>query len=336
MNRVGREGRGESVWMGFFLYAVLDAFAPICARRGDAARADRYRRQSEAYQRALNGQAWDGEWYRRGWYDDGDPLGSRESDECRIDALAQAWAVISGAAPRDRVAACLDAVEEHLISDDERLIRLFTPPFDSTPHDPGYIKGYVPGVRENGGQYTHAATWVARAMAEAGRRERAAALLEMLNPVTHALTAERLARYQVEPYVICADVYGAPPLVGRGGWTWYTGSSGWYWRVAVESLLGVRLEGGARLVIDPRVPDDWPEFGVDYRVPAAAGGGAGDAATAPTTFAIRVLNPSRRAGRVTKATFDGEPVEIAGGAAIVPIARDGRRHVVEIELGSHG
>ncbi len=322
MNRVGREGRGESVWLGFFLYGVLDAFAPLCEARGDAARAARYRQRREAYRLALEQHAWDGDWYRRGWYDDGAVLGSRASDECRIDALAQAWAVISGAAAPARAARALDAVEEHLISDRDGLIRLLAPPFDATPHDPGYIKGYVPGVRENGGQYTHAATWVVRALAEIGRRQRAAALLALLNPINHARTREQVARYKVEPYVICADVYGAEPHVGRGGWTWYTGSSGWYWRVALENVLGLRLEAGARLVVKPCIPDEWPAFTVDYRLPDGR-----------TTYALRVANPRACSARVTAGTLDGVPLAIDETGAIVPLARDGARHVVEITLG---
>ena len=197
---------------------------------------------------ALNEAGWDGAWYRRAYYDDGTPLGSAASDECRIDALAQAWAVISGVAPPERAAQCLDALETELVSEEERLIRLLAPPFDRTAHDPGYIKGYVPGVRENGGQYTHAALWAVQALFEAGRTARAAALLEMLSPTSHARSAEEVATYQVEPYVIAADVYGAAPHVGRGGWTWYTGSAGWMFRVIIETLLGCRREGGEILV----------------------------------------------------------------------------------------
>ncbi|MHB8079443.1 MAG: GH36-type glycosyl hydrolase domain-containing protein, partial [Candidatus Krumholzibacteriia bacterium] len=254
--------------------------------------------------------------------DDGTVLGSRASDECRIDALAQAWAVISGAAPSARAAAALDAVERELISERDGLLRLLAPPFDRTTHDPGYIRGYVPGVRENGGQYTHAAAWVVRAMASAGRRDRVAALLELLNPINHALTPAQVAVYQVEPYVICADVYGAPPHVGRGGWSWYTGSSGWYFRVALESLLGLRPADGDRLVVKPCVPDDWPEYTVEYRLPDGA-----------TTYVIRVVNADGCAARVVAATADGTPCALADGAAIVPLVGDGGRHAVEIALG---
>ncbi len=255
MNRVGREGRGESVWVGFFLFAMLDDWAQLCAQRGDHTRARRYGEARRRLGTALDGAAWDGAWYRRAWYDDGAVLGSAANDECRIDALAQAWAVISGAASPERAAASLDAAEAHLVSPDDGMIRLLTPPFDRTPHDPGYIKGYLPGIRENGGQYTHAALWLVRAEAEAGRRAHAADFLDMLTPVWHGGSAERAATYQVEPYVVAADLYGVAPHVGRGGWTWYTGSSGWMLRVALESLLGFTLEGGHTLVLRPRIPD---------------------------------------------------------------------------------
>jgi cellobiose phosphorylase len=323
MNRVGRLGRGESTWMGFFLVAIIDAFAPLCETRGDGERAARYRAHREALAAALNEGGWDGQWYRRGYYDDGAPLGSRENRECRIDALAQAWSVLSKVAPPARAASALDQVEAQLISDDDRLVRLLTPPFVDTPRDPGYIRGYVAGVRENGGQYTHAATWVVRALAELGRRDRAAAVLDLLNPVLHAATPGQVARYKVEPYVVAADVYGAEPHVGRGGWTWYTGSSGWLQRVALESVLGVRGEGGDTLVVAPCVPDAWPGFSLDWRLP-------GDG----TRYAVSVRNPHGRADTVVAATLDGHPVPVEGGAARVPLRRDGGTHVVEVTLGA--
>jgi N,N'-diacetylchitobiose phosphorylase len=218
MNRVGREGRGESVWLGFFLHGILDDFIPLCEARGDAGRAGRYRAYRSELGDALNaaGAGWDGGWYRRAYYDNGAPLGSAGNDECRIDAIAQAWAVLSGVAPPERAEMALDALERHLVSEDEGIIRLLTPAFDRTPHDPGYIKGYLPGVRENGGQYTHAALWAVRALAQAGRTERAARLLAMLSPVSHGRTPDEVAVYRAEPYVIAADVYGVAPHVGRG------------------------------------------------------------------------------------------------------------------------
>ncbi|MFN8588842.1 MAG: glycosyl transferase [Candidatus Eisenbacteria bacterium] len=323
MNRVGRLGRGESVWMGFFLYAILGDFAPVCERRGDHTRAERYRRHRDALRVALNDGGWDGEWYRRAYYDDGAPLGSKESDECRIDGLAQAWSVLSGAAPPERAAQAMDAVERHLVSEQDGLIRLLTPAFRDTPHDPGYIKGYVAGVRENGGQYTHGVLWVVRAMAELGRRDRAAALLAMLSPVRHTANPQRVARYQTEPYVIVADVYGEAPHVGRGGWTWYTGSAGWMFRIAVESVLGVTLVGGRTVRVKPCVPDDWPGFEMDYRIP---GGSA--------VLELRVQNPSGCSEAVVSATFDGQAVAVCDGAVEVPASRGAGRHRLDLVLGA--
>lgn len=325
MNRVGRLGRGESTWMGFFLVAIIDAFAPLCDERGETERAGRYRAHRERLAAALNEGGWDGGWYRRGYYDDGAPLGSRENRECRIDALAQAWSVLSGVAPPERAAAAMDQVEAQLISDEERLIRLLTPPFVDTPRDPGYIRGYVAGVRENGGQYTHAATWVVRAMAKLGRRERATQLLDLLNPILHATTPEQVARYMVEPYVVAADVYGAPPHVGRGGWTWYTGSSGWLQRVALESILGFGTEGGDTLVVAPCVPDDWPGFKVSWHLPGER-----------TSYEVTVTNPQGCSQAVVAASVDGKPVAPQDGRARLPLLRDGRRHIVSITLGPGG
>ncbi|QBE67114.1 glycosyl transferase [Pseudoduganella lutea] len=321
MNRVGREGKGESVWMGFFLVRILRDFIPFCEQRRDTARVRAYADHLAHLARAVNEAGWDGEWYRRAYYDDGTPLGSKESDECRIDALAQAWAVISEAAPPDRARQALDAMEARLVAEDDKLIRLLTPPFVDTPHDPGYIKGYVAGVRENGGQYTHAACWAVRALAEAGRRGRAARLLRMLSPVSHALDRAAADVYQVEPYVVAADVYGAAPHVGRGGWTWYTGSAGWMFRVGLESVLGCTIENGDTLVVAPRIPDDWPEFHVHYALPD---GGSYD---------IAVRNPNGTAAKVIDVTLDGLPLNIVDGVARIPLVKDGGPHGVDILLG---
>jgi cellobiose phosphorylase len=321
MNRVGREGRGESVWLGFFLYFILTRFIPLCRRRGDDARADDYESYRTHLVEALNDGGWDGAWYRRAYYDDGTPLGSAEGDECRIDALVQAWAVISGAAPPDRIEQALDALERHLVSERDGLIRLLTPPFDRTPHDPGYIKGYVPGVRENGGQYTHAALWAIQALAEAGRRDRAATLLEMISPVTRGGSAEAAARYKVEPYVIAADVYGTEPHVGRGGWTWYTGSAAWMYRVFLESLLGVRMEEGTILVVRPRLPAAWSEARIDWTLPDG------------TVYRITLRHGGERRSQVLFASVDGTPADIREGAARLRLKRDSHCHEVIIDLG---
>src|SRR5450432_1988542 len=322
MNRVGREGKGESVWLGFFLYSILDEFIPIAESRADSARVSRYRSYKEKLGEALNDAGWDGGWYRRAFYDDGTPLGTSASDECKIDAIAQAWSVLSGAAPADRAEVALDAMEKYLVSDDERLIRLLTPAFDKTPHDPGYIKGYLPGVRENGGQYTHGVLWGVRALAEMGRTERATKLLEMLSPITHGRTPQEVDVYRVEPYVIAADVYGVTPHVGRGGWTWYTGSAGWMYRVALESLLGLTIVGGDHLELRPCVPESWPGFSVRMRL-----------ADKRTRYEI-VL--TRAAGGVseTQVHVDGEAAgdAVNCGAASIALVRDGGVHLVEIAL----
>lgn len=325
MNRVGRGGRGESVWMGFFLYAILGDFAPLAERRGDGARLARWSAFRERLRAALEEGGWDGEWYRRAYYDDGTPLGSASGDECRIDGLAQAWAVISRAASPGRARAAMAAAEARLVDREAGLIRLLTPAFRDTPHDPGYIKGYVAGVRENGGQYTHAALWFVRALAELGERGRAAELLAMLSPVRHTRTPAQVARYRTEPYVIVADVYGEPPHVGRGGWTWYTGSAGWMLRVALESVLGLRGLGGAAVELRPCVPDAWPGFTLEWRVPGTS-----------ERYTFRVRNPQGRAAEVVSASLDGAPLPVAEGAVRVPFARDGGEHVVEVALGPPG
>ncbi len=321
MSRVGREGKGESVWMGFFLYTVLGDFLPWCDVRGDGARAKRYRSFRAELLLALNDAGWDGDWYRRAWYDNGAPLGSKASDECKIDALAQAWAIISGVASPERAGKALDALEQHLISDEDQLIRLLTPPFENTPNDPGYIKGYVAGVRENGGQYTHAALWVVKAMSMAGRRERAAQLLKMLSPISHSSTPADADRYKVEPYVIAADIYGVAPHVGRGGWTWYTGSAGWMYRVAIESILGFSIEGGSTLRLQPRIPDDWPGFTLSYRLDDG------------TQYQIEVDNPQRRAHGVVSAKLDDASLPCTADGVKVPLCKDGASHHVKIVLG---
>lgn len=267
MNRVGREGKGESVWMGFFLYYILGEFLPFCEQRQDATRVQRYREYREHLAVALNADGWDGEWYRRAWYDNGDPVGSKESDECQIDALAQAWAVISGVAPFGRASQALGSLEKRLVDPLGKLIRLLAPSFINTPNDPGYIKGYVAGVRENGGQYTHAASWVVRAMAEAGRTDRAFALLDMILPIAHTSCRADTDIYKTEPYVAVADIYGDAPHVGRGGWTWYTGSSGWLYRVGLESVLGLNLAEGQVLQLKPCVPAEWGAYTLRYRMP---------------------------------------------------------------------
>jgi N,N'-diacetylchitobiose phosphorylase len=324
MNRVGREGKGESVWLGFFLFAILSEWIPIAESRGDVSRAAGYREHQSVLGDALNAAGWDGGWYRRAFYDDGTPLGTAAGDECRIDAIAQAWSVLSCAAPGERAEMALDAMEKHLVSEQDKLIRLLTPAFDKTPHDPGYIKGYLPGVRENGGQYTHGVLWGVRALAEMGRTERATRLLEMLSPITHGRTPREVDVYRVEPYVIAADVYGVAPHVGRGGWTWYTGSAGWMYRVALESLLGLTIVEGMRLELRPCVPESWPGFSVRMRL-----------ADKRTRYEIVLTRASADASETT-VHVDGEPLAdaIANGAASIALVRDGGVHLVEVALAN--
>jgi len=264
MNRVGKEGKGESVWLAFFLYDVLRQFAPLARQRGDARFADRCVALAAQVSQAIEAQAWDGQWYRRAYYDNGEPLGSRTSEECQIDSLPQSWAIISGGGDPARAKQGMDSVWQRLVKPATGIVQLFDPPFDRTTLDPGYIKGYIPGVRENGGQYTHAAIWTAMAFALMGETEEAWKIAGMLNPISHGGTPAEIATYKVEPYVIAADIYAFAPHVGRGGWTWYTGSAGWMYRLLVETLLGVTIEN-ARLRLTPRWPQAWEGGKIHYR-----------------------------------------------------------------------
>jgi cyclic beta-1,2-glucan synthetase len=264
MNLVGAGGQGESIWLGWFLYATIANFVAFAEQKGQQERAAIWRKHAASLREALERDGWDGDWYRRGYFDDGTPLGSASSSECRIDSIAQSWGVISGAAEPVRAARAMKAVDENLVLRDKRLALLFTPPFDQTPFDPGYIKGYPPGIRENGGQYTHAAIWSVQALAKLGDGDKAAGLLSLLNPINHARTWAEVQRYKVEPYVVCADVYSVAPHVGRGGWTWYTGSSGWMYRAGLESILGFNVEGNT-LRLDPCVPRAWRDFDIVFQ-----------------------------------------------------------------------
>jgi cyclic beta-1,2-glucan synthetase len=318
MNRVGVEGRGESVWLAWFLATTLRAFAEHAAARGDGEVAADLRARADAYVAAVEAHGWDGEWYRRAFFDDGTPLGSAQSDECRIDAIAQSWSVISGAGAPERQARAMRSLEEHLIRDDARVLTLLTPPFDKTPNDPGYIKGYLPGVRENGAQYTHAALWTVLATALRGDGDRAFELFQMLNPLTHARTPQEVATYKVEPYVVAADVYTAAGHLGRGGWTWYTGSASWMYRVGLEAILGFTKRGDT-LTIAPCVPRDWPEFTIEYR-------------HGRSLYAITVQGSGEPGGGAAEVTLDGRPLD----SAVIPLADDGTRHTVSVRLGVTG
>ncbi len=317
MNRVGIAGRGESVWLAWFLHAALTRFAPIAETRGDNEAAAAWRKHAFALQQAIEREAWDGDWYRRGYYDDGTVLGSVSSDECRIDSVAQSWAVISGAAPRERALRAMSAVNTQLVSRSDGLVKLFTPPFDHSVNDPGYIKAYPPGLRENGGQYTHAAMWTTLAFALLGDGDRAGELFALLNPINHASTTAGIHRYKVEPYVVCADVYSAPGHVGRGGWTWYTGSAGWMYRTAAEGILGIYVRGST-LVIDPSIPRAWPGFEFTYK-------------HGSSRYRITIKNPRGVNHGIAQATLDGK--NLTGAPGEIQLTDDGRYHYGEITLG---
>ena len=312
MSRVGADGKGESVWLAWFLVSTLRAFALHADARGDRADALEMRRKADAYVVAVEASGWDGEWYRRAYYDDGTPMGSASSLECRIDSIAQSWSVISRAGDPVRQRMAMRALNEQLVREDARLIMLLTPPFNEGTHDPGYISGYLPGVRENGAQYTHAALWAVMATAMQGDGDRAFELFQMINPVTHGGTAEEIARYKVEPYVVAADVYTAPSQLGRGGWTWYTGSASWMYRVALENLLGFTKIGDT-LRIEPNVPRSWPGFEITYRFGSS-------------TYAIVVEDPSLARERGAWMKVDGTIV----ADQTIRLVDDGRLHRVVI------
>ena len=317
MNRVGELGQGESVWLGWLLYAALNKFAPLADIRGDTARAATWRAHASALQTSLEREAWDGDWYRRAWFDDGTPLGSATDEECRINSISQSWATISGAGDAGRAARAMAAVERELIRPQDQLALLFAPPFDKAPLDPGYIKGYPPGIRENGGQYTHAALWSVMAFAALGEGDKAAGLFSLLNPINHARTRSDVHRYKVEPYVIAADVYATPPHVGRGGWTWYTGSAGWMYRSGLESILGLRLESDV-LHLNPCIPKGWPGFEMTLR-------------HRTTRYEIRVENPRGVSRGIVHAELNG--VALTGDQTRVPLTDDGATHRVRFVLG---
>jgi cellobiose phosphorylase len=268
MNLVGEHGKGESVWLGFFLCEVLREFAALAQGHGDAPFVQECESARAKLAESLETDAWDGEWYRRAYFDDGTPLGTHDAVECQIDSIAQSWAVLSAVGDPQRAQQAMNSLAARLVSPKQRIVRLLDPPFNGAGPNPGYISGYVPGVRENGGQYTHGAIWSAMAFAASGDTRRAWEVLDMINPVNHARTPAEVATYKVEPYVMTADVYSVAPHTGRGGWSWYTGSAGWMYRLILESVLGVRLEragGQHTLHIDPRMPPHWSGFEVDYR-----------------------------------------------------------------------
>ncbi len=362
MNRVGIGGQGESVWLAWFLTTTLRALAIHAERRGDEPVAKDLLARAEAYVTAVETHGWDGEWYRRAFYDDGTPLGSASSTECRIDSIAQSWSVISGAGDPDRRSRAMRSFEAHLVDEEAKLIALLTPPFDETPLDPGYIKGYLPGVRENGAQYTHAALWSVLATALQGDGDRAFELFQMLNPLTHARTREEVERYKVEPYVVAADVYTADGQLGRGGWTWYTGAASWMYRVGLEAILGFSKRGDT-LVIEPCVPTGWQAITVEYRHGSAvyvievhepARLGEAMRAARPSREAIggaeqftdgrersgkgiegreRQIEPKETQSLAVEIVVDGRILD----TAVIPLVDDGERHMVVVRpIGGDG
>jgi cyclic beta-1,2-glucan synthetase len=317
MNRVGVRGKGESVWLAWFLVDTCRKFAVQAERVNQNAVAVWLRAQADEYVEAVERSAWDGEWYRRAYYDDGAPLGSHVNNECQIDSIAQSWSVISGAGDEQRRRIAMDSLQHRLVREDARLLMLLSPPFDRGTHDPGYIQGYLPGVRENGAQYTHAALWAVLATALQGNGDRAMELYQMINPITHASTPEDVATYKVEPYVVAADVYTAEGHLGRGGWTWYTGSASWLYRVGLEAILGFTKRGDT-LEINPCVPSAWTEFSIEYRYHSSV-------------YSIRVLNPSGVSREVESVFVDG--VQVDGS---IPLLDDGGRHQVDVRMGTTG
>jgi len=313
MNLVGQHGKGESVWLAFFLFDVLNQFVELARRRGDAPLVDRYMVESGRLRGNIEEHGWDGDWYRRAYFDDGTPLGSITNTECQIDSLAQSWSILSGAGTLELTGKAMESLDRRLVRRDARLIQLLEPPFDKSNLNPGYIKGYVPGVRENGGQYTHAAVWTVMAFAAMGDPKRAWELFTLINPVTHAASPDGIAVYRVEPYVVAADVYAVPPHTGRGGWTWYTGSAGWMYRLISESLLGLRLDVD-KLRFVPCLPSAWPSIRLHYRY-------------RETVYHITLLN-SGSGMRVKRVVVDGgEQPE-----RVVPLVDDRKDHNVEVEV----
>ena len=314
MSRVGRQGHGESVWLAWFQSRVLREFADLAMRRGDESRAERYRSELARLKVVIE-QAWDGDWYRRAYFDDGTPLGSAQNEECRIDSIAQSWAVLSGTAPSARCERAMDSVRSHLIRRDSRVILLLSPPFDTSALDPGYIRGYIPGIRENGGQYTHAALWVVMAVARLGSGDEAVELFHLLNPINHARTAAGVSTYKVEPYVVAADVYAHPTHAGRGGWTWYTGSAAWMYRTGLESILGIERRGSS-FALNPCIPFSWPSFSVVLRFGASR-------------YEITVENPQNRCRGISEVMLDGIEVD----PSMIPLRDDGGTHHVRAVIG---
>ncbi|NTW72570.1 MAG: glycosyl transferase, partial [Eubacteriaceae bacterium] len=315
MNTIGNCGMGESVWLGWFLTATLKKFIPICRGMKDEEKAEKYSVLSERIAAAIEENGWDGNWYKRAFCDTGEPIGSAINSECKIDSLSQTWAVISGAGDKTRALKAMASLEDYLVMRDEGLIKLLTPPFNTGNIEPGYIKGYLPGVRENGGQYTHAAAWVIAAFAMLGEGDKASELFGLINPINHSRTDKEVSKYKVEPYVMAADVYSVQPHLGRGGWTWYTGSAGWMMKAGLENLLGFNKIGD-KLIMDPCIPGKWTEFSLKYKY-------------FETTYEISVKNPDSLNKGISSLTVDGKAV--SGNR--IDLTNDKLIHVIQIQMG---
>jgi len=317
MNRVGHEGQGESVWLGWFLYRVLQDFANVCAGRQEEELATDYRKEAAALAQSLDEHGWDGQWYRRAYFDNGQTLGSISNSECQIDAIAQSWAVISGAAPLDKARLAMQAFERELVDRERGLVRLLKPPFEHMEPNPGYIQGYPPGVRENGGQYTHGVIWSIPAWAKLGEGNKAWELFQMLNPVNHTRTPNEVMQYKAEPYVMAADIFTEAQNMGRGGWTWYTGAAGWMYQVGLEAILGIQKRD-ERLYLKPCIPKEWPEYEIIYR-------------WGQTTYQIIVANPLGKCTGGTTLELDGHLLDWDEVPSFIPID-DGNSHQVRLVL----
>jgi cyclic beta-1,2-glucan synthetase len=315
MNRVGIKGKGESVWLAWFLYENHRRFADLCDIKGKQTLAEEHRQEAQKLKDKIEETGWDDHWYLRAYYDDGTPLGSHMNEECQIDSLPQAWSILTAGGSKERQKSAINSVGEKLVNEEARLIQLFTPPFDETDRDPGYIKGYPPGIRENGGQYTHAATWVVWALTKLKRGNEAYQYYRFLNPITHSRNLDEANQYAVEPYVVAADVYSRPPFMGHGGWTWYTGSSGWMYRLGIEAILGFKLMG-EQFTMDPCIPAEWEGFKITFKHHG-------------TEYNVEVKNPDHLQKGVKEIWLDGKNLENKR----ITIKKDSSVHHVKIILG---
>ena len=317
MNLVGAKGRGESVWLGWFLVDILQRFSEICTKRNDLEKVKQYQKAREKFISALNEHGWDGQWYRRAFTDTGQWLGSIQNEECRIDAIAQSWSVISSGAPQNRAVQAMDSFDRELVERDLNVVRLLTPAFDKTEPSPGYIQGYPPGLRENGAQYTHGVIWGMVAWCQLGRGDKAVEMFQMLNPLNHTRTDFEVKRYAAEPYVMAADVYTAAPKEGHAGWTWYTGAASWMYQAGIEWILGIRRRG-SKLYIDPQIPNDWPGFTVTYRF-------------GKTSYMIQLVNESKNRSHAS-IELDGKSIALTEDIPSIELIDDSKEHQVHVKI----